>query len=425
MTPTRATFSIGHFSDSHLGYEAYPALSSSGVNQRGDDVARSFHGVASDIRAQDPPLVIHAGDVGERPRIDTRYMLFAQKTFAQLAEIRPDGSRRQVVIIAGNHDQPRSRKEACWLELLDSIPGVNVVTDTYRVVRFSTHDNPEIPRELDGVAVHCLPHDTLKEIDFASVVPDDHASANVLVAHGVAEGSELFTRSLGREYAIDVDMLRREWDYVALGHYHTRGPVKGGRRGGVDRVWYSGSSEHISYRDLRDNNARRGYLFVRIDAEELTVTPVDLATRAMFRLPVVDATNKSPEEITEAMIARLGEADIDGAVVSQIVEGVTRDVWSLLDISSVREHARGALHYEVSARYVHVDRDTGDGPTSGGLGDLSNILNEEIANAVSPALVEPVGAMAKRLLAGALAATSDTPQAPNGDVSEKNDEEKA
>ena len=401
---------IGHFSDSHLGYEAYPALSASGNNQRGEDMVRAFRAVCDDILAFDPPLVIHAGDVTERPKVDIRYMLVAQRYFTRLAGIRSDGSRRQVVIVAGNHEQPRSRKEACWLELLSSIPGVQVVCDGYQVLRYD--DQVDLcPPALLGTVVHTLPHDTLKDIDFTTVVPDPQAATNILVAHGVASGSDLFTRSLGREYAIDGDMLMRDWDYVALGHFHKRGPVTAMRRNGVDRVWYSGSSEHVSFRDLRDDLGGKGYLRVSIDGAALTVTPVDLAVREMFRLPPVDATGRTPDQIVEALQANLASRSIDGAVVGQIVEGVTRDLWSLIDVAAIRDTARDALHYEITARYGQADKlDAGeDGPA---LGDLALIVEDQVLQSVTPALRDAVRELTVTLLGSALSLAPDDTDTP-------------
>lgn len=73
-----------------------------------------------------------------------------------------------------------------------------------------------------------------------------------------AGGSELFRRSMGREYAIATDVLSRDWDYVALGHWHKRGPVPlvstgAAKNCDTGRVWYAGSSENMGFGDLRDH----------------------------------------------------------------------------------------------------------------------------------------------------------------------------
>src|SRR5690606_23438488 len=137
--------------------------------------------------------------------------------FTRMAGTRPDGTRRIVIVIAGNHELPRNRKDACWLDLLRPIPGMRVATTRYEQFTFDP-DRDGCDPALAEVVIHALPHDTLKEIDFEVVRPVP-GKVNVLVAHGVAGGSDLFVRSLGREYHIPTDVLCRDWDYVALGHW--------------------------------------------------------------------------------------------------------------------------------------------------------------------------------------------------------------
>ena len=108
---------IAHLSDTHIGYEAYKAVSGSGENQRSVDFAKAFVQVVDEIIASDPDIVIHAGDVADRTQIPVRLMLLIRQQFSRLAGIRPNGTRRQLVVIAGNHEIPRNKKEACFLEL--------------------------------------------------------------------------------------------------------------------------------------------------------------------------------------------------------------------------------------------------------------------------------------------------------------------
>jgi hypothetical protein len=46
--------------------------------------------------------------------------------------------------------------------------------------------------------------------------------ANILVTHGVAPATDLFLRSVGREFHIPADLLLQDWDYVALGHWQSK-----------------------------------------------------------------------------------------------------------------------------------------------------------------------------------------------------------
>ncbi|MBU6216762.1 MAG: metallophosphoesterase, partial [Acidobacteria bacterium] len=166
------TFQLAHFSDTHIGYEAYKTLSASGENQRAVDVARAFVNAVSDIVESDPPLVVHSGDMADRTVIPIRLILLIRQQLQRLASIRPDGTRRQVVLIAGNHEIPRSRKEACFLHLFEGIPGIHVVTRDYEVIEFEDSGaSAGRPDCLADVTVHALPHDALKTVDFDVVQP--------------------------------------------------------------------------------------------------------------------------------------------------------------------------------------------------------------------------------------------------------------
>lgn len=411
-TPTPAgpsSFRLGHLSDSHIGYEAYKALSASGENQRSVDVAKAFVTAVTEIVESDPPLVIHSGDLADRTVIPIRLILLIRQQLSRLAGIRPDGSRRQVVLLAGNHELPRQRKEACFLHLFDGLPGVQVVTRDYTQLRFPD-SGVSAGRDplLADVVVHALPHDALKTTDFDLVRPLP-GLVNVLTAHGVAGGSELYLRSLGREFTIPTEVLARAWEYGALGHWHKQGPVPLMATGaGTDtekgRVWYAGSSENMGFGDLKENGTRRGWLHVAVrPGQDPMVERRFVPIRSMLRLPVFDGTGLDPNAITEALIERVRAAATSGAVVGQIVENVPRDVWSLVDVAKVRSTAGDALHYEVSlrtrSRETVKDGETSVKPFARGLGDVEAVLVERANELLAEHEREGALVLARELLA--------------------------
>ena len=348
---------VAHLSDTHLGYDAYRAVSANGENQRGMDIVRAFVRVCDDITEWDPPLVIHSGDLAERPHVSVRLMLLARQQLKKLAGVRADGTRRQVVLIAGNHDLPAHRREACWIELMRDIPGVHIVSDEYEIVRFT--ETADASEELRDVEVHCLPHDVLKDMAFEERFEEEQPTptkTNILVAHGVAGGSSLYRRIMGREFAIPTDVLSREWAYGALGHWHRQGPV--GVKSAASRCWYAGSSENMGFGDVLDNGEERGYLRVDVSQTSLPkVTPRNLPIRSMFRLGVVDGTDKTPDVIERELIENIEKArdknTLAGAIVGQIVQNTTRDIWSLVDWQKARTLAMAhAMHYEITVQPV-------------------------------------------------------------------------
>lgn len=404
---------ISHVSDTHLGYEAFPALSPSGYNQRGEDIVRAWRAVCSAIVAKDAPLVIHAGDALDRTVVPVRYMVSLSQGLAQLASLRPDGSRRQVVIVSGNHDQPTAHKEMCVLELFRSIPGVHVVTKQYGLIDFGAlleQPGSLVPKELADVVVHALPHNLLKHVDFATIVPVE-GKTNVLTTHGVVGGSELYTRCHGREYAVPTDVLVRGWDYIALGHWHKRGPVPlvgigGGKAADASRAWYAGSTENFGFDDLADGGEKRGWLQVEVRPGQLpNVMRHDVPIRTMVRLPKLDLQGKDAKEITEALVGAVSARPLDGMVVGQVVSGVRRDVWSLVDHQAVRQAASSALHFELAARFF-TEEQQGSGETSAGVVGVGELLIERAGVLLTPAEAQPALELAASLLEEAAQASS-------------------
>jgi DNA repair exonuclease SbcCD nuclease subunit len=426
------TIRLAHLSDTHIGYEAYKQLSANGENQRSVDIAKAFVAAIGEIVEADPPLVIHSGDLSDRTIIPIRLMLLIRHQIQRLAAIRPDGTRRQLVIIAGNHELPRNRKEACFLHLFDGLPGVHVVTRDYTQVTFpGVGVSAGCDAALADVVVHCLPHDALKTVDFDVVLPLPDKT-NILTAHGVAGGSELYLRSLGREFTIPTGMLSRSWEYGALGHWHKQGPVPlvstGATTPDSGRVWYAGSTENMGFGDLRENGTRRGWLHVTIKPG--AVPEVDrryVPIRTMMRLPVLDGSALTPEQLADALIARIRVESVSGAVVGQIVENVTRDVWSLVDLVKVRAAAGDALHYEVSLRTrAHVDADgKEERPTGRGLGDADRVLEEVAITLLNDQERDGGLLMARELLANELERISRTTVNDDNDAAAPTSDEDA
>lgn len=414
---------LAHFSDTHIGYEAYKALNSAGENQRAADFARAFVTACQEIIENDAPLVIHSGDVADRTHIPIRMMLLIRSWFAKVAGVRPDGSRRQLVVVAGNHEQPRNRKEACFLELFAGLPGVHIVTRGYQQIRFDgTGTSEGCDPALAGVVVHALPHDALKTVDYDEVRPVA-GHINIFSTHGVAGGSELYVRSLGREFAVPGEVLARGWDYGALGHWHKQGPVSlvgggfdRGQNGVVDpdgrersgRIWYAGSTENSGFGDLADNGAERGWLDVVVTPGELpAVARRNIPIRPMVKLPRIDVSGLAPDEIRDRLIANIRDAELTGAVVAQPVEGAVREVWSLVDLGAIRAAAGMALHYDTVVKFTAAVNGSGD--EHRGLGDVEAVLAERAEKLLADGERDGALAVARQLLARELARVDADP----------------
>lgn len=376
---------LAHISDTHVGYRAYRAVAPSGRNQREEDFLDAFRRACADIVARDVPLVVHSGDLADNPNISYRLVKELRDIVRSVASVRPDGSRRQFVIVAGNHDLPGAKQETCFLELLEDLDGVHVYTSGYRTLDLACV--PDASAELRDIVIHAVPHDDLADVDHATVVPYE-GRRNILVTHGTAGGTDLYRRCVGREYAIPTEVLERGWAYGALGHWHLQGPVDVGGSfarvvpGTRSNIWYAGSTENSGFGDLADGGDERGYLLVALDGGDAIVEPVNLPIRPMIRCDIIDAADLDPEELTDRLIDQLDQLDrsrgMSGAVVSQRVSGCDRTLWSLVDVPRIRARAARTLHHDLkllATRTAPAER-VADSP-DGHFGDL----DEEIVRA--------------------------------------------
>ncbi len=374
------SINLAHISDTHVGFSQYPKKAPSGRGQREQDFVRAFVQAIDSIEKDDPALVIHAGDFFDKPVVSLRHQKQGQEALHSLSR-RKDGSLRAVVVISGNHDQPSDPREPCALELDTPIEGVHIVTNKYTQIDFGPLVAAgSAPAELADLVVHALPHDVLRTVEFDDVKPVA-GKTNILVCHGVIGGSELYKRTIGREYALPIEVVSRGWDYVAMGHWHKRCPVAvGGYSAVTTPIWYAGSVENNGFSDITDGSGNgRGYLRVQVNpGNPPTVQGVDLPIRAMFKLPEVDATDMKPEQIREQLTLNTKEADLYGAVVMQVVTGLTRDTWNLVDMDAVRATTREAIWYEARPVFSdEVDVDA-DGNKSDALSDLLVRVAEKV-----------------------------------------------
>jgi DNA repair protein SbcD/Mre11 len=332
---------IAHLADLHLGARQYHRLTPRGRNQREVDVGTAFVRAVDAVIAERPDVVLVAGDLFHAVRPSNSAILLAYQQFLRLRRELPEAP---VVVIAGNHDTPRSSDTVSIFGLLHEL-GVYVAHESAR--RF------EFP-ELD-LAVLAVPHSALIEVPRPALEPAGSARHQVLMTHGEVPG--LFgslDRSMaepGGAHLDDGDLTRSGWSYVALGHYHVQHEVH-------PKVWYSGSLEYVSpnpWGELREEAAAqisgKGWLLVDLAADTVTRRPIP-APRRVLDLPALDAGNLAAPEL-DRLIAN-AVADVPGgiadAVIRLVVRDVPRTVARELDHAPIRAWKAAALHFQLDLR---------------------------------------------------------------------------
>ncbi len=299
-------------------------------------MAAQFRRAMDAVIARAPDAVVIAGDLFHSVRPTNRSIIEA---FAQLGRLRRELPRAPVVLIAGNHDTPRSTEAGSILQLMASL-GVDVADGASRRLAY-----PDL-----GLAVLAVPHASLAagERGFA---PDPAARHNVLVTHPEVAG--YFPEGGESDFGgvrVEPAELEGDWSYVALGHYHVATAVR-------PRAWYCGSLEYTSPNlwgerwAERQSGVAKGILIV--DLATGSVEPVALPpARAVHDLPPLDAAGMGPAALDAAIQGRLAgvAGGVAGALVRLVVDNVPRELAHALDHAAVRAVRAEALHFHLDLR---------------------------------------------------------------------------
>jgi exonuclease SbcD len=336
---------IAHLADLHLGYRAYHRVTARGVNVREADVAEAFRAAVEALVRLKPDLVLVAGDVFHTVRPSNSAIAGAFREFASLTARLPGVP---VVLIAGNHDSPRSTDTGNILSLFREIPEMVVVTE----------EAERVPLPAIDASVLCLPHNALARAEQVALEPDPAAAVNVLMLHGTvsgsaAEGKIRYVSEYGGVAVEETAIGPERWDYVALGHYHIATEL-------APNMWYAGGMERTST-NIWAETGEKGFLTYDTGRRSATFHPVP--TRPVVDLPRIAARGLAAAEIDEAIErAALGvPGGLDGKVVRLVVEDVPRQVARELDHRRIRELRAEALHFHLDARPPEVHRIVGSG----------------------------------------------------------------
>lgn len=368
---------LAHIADPHLGARQYHRQTPSGINQREADVAQAFRTAVDDVIAARPDVVIVAGDLFHTVRPTNAAIVFAFNQFQRLREALPDAP---IVLVAGNHDTPRSTETGSILRLFTEL-GVEVATDEPRRLVFPALD----------LSVLAVPHETMIAAERPLLRPEGRERRQVLALHAEVEGAFPFDRT-GLEYGGAVvaprDLHLDEWTYVALGHYHVQHRV-------APRAWYAGALEYVTpnvWGELADDHAHglagKGWLLVDVDAGMVERRAVPLA-RGVMDLEPIHAEGLTAADVDGLIAERVGA--VAGGVRDRIVRlrvyDVPRHVARELDHAAIRALKADALHFHLDVRPPETRRLIGVG-APGRRQTLPEMLGDYLARRPLPADVD-------------------------------------
>jgi DNA repair exonuclease SbcCD nuclease subunit len=253
---------ILHFSDTHLGFQAFDIVNDEGVNAREQDVYFAFERVIHEILTKKPDLVIHSGDFFHRPSPSNRALTFGLE---QLNRVSKAGI--PVALIAGNHETPKTIYNSPILRALRSVDGVfPICSDEWE--SFSVGD----------VVGHGVPHinnPARLNSELARMEPVS-GKFNILMLHTSLGRSYLMEEYGEQMFPEDFESKLAGFQYVALGHWHGRQKINL-----HPNAWYSGSTERFSDAEI---DTVKGYLWLQVGQDlSCTVESHDIPTRPWLK----------------------------------------------------------------------------------------------------------------------------------------------
>jgi DNA repair protein SbcD/Mre11 len=359
---------LAHLADLHLGFRQFDRQTSKGANQREVDIAEAFRRAIDDILDQKPDLIVIAGDLFHSVRPTNAAILYC---FRQLHRLRSGLPGAPIVVIAGEHDTPRSTETGSILRLYEALGVEIAVEDARRIV---------LP-ELD-CAVLAVPQQALARADRPALRPEPGGpTLNVLVTHGVygGLGEERGTIEYGGAELTRELLAPEKWDYIALGHYHTAQSV-------ATNAWYAGSLEYLPpnpWGQIQDDQdaakgkkrrAGKGYLLVELPGARVSFRPIEPARRHID-LPAIRGAGLNAKELDAAIAERVSAAKIDDQIVRLVVWDVERAIARDLDHAAIRALKARALNFQLDLRRPQTQRAAG-APASPGT--RRQTLNETV-----------------------------------------------
>jgi DNA repair exonuclease SbcCD nuclease subunit len=320
---------IAHLADLHLGYRAYHRYGPGGVNLRERDVARAFRAAIDKLIELQPQLVVVAGDVFHSVRPSNSAIADAFRQFSRLSAGLEEA---RIVIIAGDHDTPRSVESGSILKLFGEIPRITVMDQEAREVVFEDID----------AGVLGVPHAALLQNPLMKARAD--AGTNVLVVHGAWNQETLHTLHDYGGVLIDInDLYPESWDYVALGHYHEYTRIR-------DNVFYAGAIERTSNNLWREEEAKG---FVTFDTVTQSAEHHPVETRPVVDLKAISNADQHTSDGLNAEIRKRVDSlkgGIEDKIIRLVIYDFPREMTRDLDHRFIRECKARALHFQLDVR---------------------------------------------------------------------------
>jgi DNA repair exonuclease SbcCD nuclease subunit len=330
--------------DSHLGFDL-PVRPRSGRRRRGYDFLANYAAALEPALCGDVDLVVHAGDVFDRPSVVPSIAYQAYQPLKRVAD-----AGVPVFIVPGNHERSRLPHPS-----LASHPGIHVFDRPRTVVA-----------EVRGttVALSGFPYERREvRTRFANLLEatgwrDHHAAHRLLCIHHCVEGATVGPANFTFATATDVIRVRDIPDAftaVLCGHIHRHQVLMANRWSGCAPVLYPGSIERTSFAEMDEP---KGFMVVRLGevARDVRWERRHLPARPMVRRDF-DAGTMSASRLGAAIRCAITEAARDAVLSIRIAGVLTPEHRRAFSAARLRDVIPPTMNIEVVPADGFVSRD--------------------------------------------------------------------
>ena len=336
---------IFHLADTHLGFSAYNRLDpESGLNQREVDFYSAFQKFVDVALDTKPDLILHSGDFFDSVRPTNRAISFAMDQLIRLSE-----ANIPIVMIAGNHSTPRLRETGSVFRLFEHLENVYPIYKS----KYECLDFPNLKLKVHAVP-HCTDSESLHQA-LEQLLPDENYEFNIAMLHAAIVGVKVFRSSELNEQDVKSGYLHKNFNYIALGHYHEFCKVD-------ENAYYSGSLERINF--LEAGHQRKGFAEINLttaDDNEKYPMPIlkQLPTRPMVELPTIDCLEFDPNEIPSEIQKRIESIEPMDKIIKIKVLNLPMHIYRSLDFNLIGKLTADALHFEIQYEVTKEEQGAG------------------------------------------------------------------
>ncbi len=323
---------ILHMADTHLGYSAYRKLTKDGMNQREIDIYNSFKQCIDYAVKSKPDLILHAGDLFDSVRPTNRAITVALEQIIRLSK-----EKIPFIVISGNHETPKLKETGNIFKIFEHLEHIYpIYNNKYETIPFEIKDKK--------IIIHTVPHCQTKEgflDNLKKITPDSSADFNVFMAHGAVTGIKEFKMNEFNELFIPTEALSKDFDYIALGHYHNYTEI-------VENAFYSGSTERLTFAEV---DGKKGCIEIELGSKT-RYKFIENDTRSMIDADPINCSNLSIENITKKIQVTIQKIKPHDKIFRIKLENIPSHIYRGIDFNQIRKLCSGAVHFEIKSDVI-------------------------------------------------------------------------